>query len=322
MSRLFRNLSKYFIELVLAISGLLAIIQVFKKADLPATLGLTVFLAGVVAAIYRIRTATDEAQLQLKNLHEAIGKLNNQVTSLVIDQDSAYLRRTLTLIERAKEPHLYAGHEVATTVYEYARLLVSDLKRHRAREAKTVQIDEKYVINDLIASVASALPKDSYWLGITHLTTGWSSESDPGFQELVRTMNTRSKSGELTILRLYCTETLKELVPIKPDLDSAASAGIRIRILAGRDRPSDMSLLWGPIPDSVNLVNKPEPASELDRNSAICGMRFGTRGGRSLDRLTLCSPDSDEFRHWVLEFDRYWRRGTDYHPDLLKGDSA
>jgi hypothetical protein len=322
MSRLFRNLSKYFIELVLAVSGLLAIIQVFKKADLPATLGLTVFLAGVVAAIYRIRTATDEAQLQLKNLHEAIGKLNNQVTSLLIDQDSSYLERTLKEIERTKEPHLYAGHELASNVYDYARSLVSELKRHRERQAKTVEISEKYVINDLIASVASALPKDSYWLGITHLTTGWDSESDPGFHELVKTMNARSKSGELTVLRLYCTESLKELVPIQSHLDSAVSAGILIRILAGRQRPTDMSLLWGPIPDSVNLANKSAPASELDKGSAICGMRFETRGGRSLTTLTLVSPDSNDFRVLRLEFDQYWQRGTAYRPGLLQGDSA
>lgn len=127
-------------------------------------------------------------------------------------------------------------------------------------------------------------------------------------------MQNRSARHEVTILRIYCVSSLHSIEPISSHLKEGLESEIYIKILTGDQFPPDMSVLWGPLEKPVDVTGAARPANSLGDASAICGMRFDTRHGRSLDSLTLCSPDSEDFRSLRLEFDKYWSLAETYVP--------
>jgi len=270
-------------------------------------LAITIFLGSLIYSIFRIRTSI-----------EKIDDLSKRVESLLIEHSlhypEQYLRVVFKNIEQSREPHVRAGHELANEVYKYAGGLVTGLRELRESN-RAVQINERFVINDFLKGVVDSLPPRSYWLGVTHLTAAWGSESDPGFHDLVDAMNSRAKDGELTVLRIYCAESEDFVQTIRSQLDEAVACGIQIRILTGKGKrfPPDLSLLWVEANHQVDLRSK--PANALTKNAtAVCGMEFNTRQGRSLDALSIYSPCSDEFGFLRTHFDGSWSLGKEYKP--------
>src|SRR6266481_3270725 len=192
---------RYFVEIALALSGFLAILGKFATLGIQGSLAITVFLSSIIYSIFRIRTSI-----------EKVDELSAGVNSLLIEHSlnypEQYLRLVFKGVEQSREPHLRAGHELATEVYKYAAALVTELRKHRESNDR-VQIVERFVINDFLKGVVSSLPGKSYWLGITRLTSAWASDPDPGFRELIEAMNSRAAKRELTVLRIYCAESLQ-----------------------------------------------------------------------------------------------------------------
>lgn len=157
-----RFAGRYLVEIVLVLSALWAIIQRFGSVAPQVSIALTVFLASTIFAIYRIRTSVEEIDKSHKELVEAVATLDQDVRILLIEHSSQYLQTAFKDIKKPKEPHLYAGHELAKNIYSYARNLVTALKSHRERQSPTMRIDERFVINDFLISVLNSLPSRSY----------------------------------------------------------------------------------------------------------------------------------------------------------------
>jgi hypothetical protein len=301
---------RHLVEIALGISGFLGIVGKFSTLGIQGSLAITIFLSSIIYSIFRIRTSV-----------EKVDELSSRINALLLEHAAQYPEQYLRLIfkgvEQSREPHVRAGHELVTEVYKYAADLVTDLKRHRESKDR-VQIIERFVINDFLKGVVNALPDSSYWLGITRLTSAWSEQPDPGFRDLVDAMNSRAAKGELTVLRIYCAESEELLRPLEPHLSEAARSGIEIRTLTkketkGKELPSDLSLLWGATNAAPDLSGDARPADRLTKmETAICGMEFETREGRSLDTLTICGPESPDFRRLRFEFDDSWADAVSY----------
>jgi hypothetical protein len=303
----FKLAGHYFVEICLAVSGFLGILGKFTTLGIQSSLAITIFLCSIIYSIFRIRESI-----------EKIDELSASVNSLLLEHSpnfpEQYLRLVFKGVEESREPHIRAGHDLATEVYKYAGALVSELRKHHESKDR-VQIVERFVINDFLKGVVNSLPKESYWLGITQLTSAWASEPDPGFRDLADAMNGRAAKGELSVLRIYCVESSHSFSSLEPHLREAAKSGIKIRIWSKPERmPPDLSLVWGPL-DTKGLDLSIKPADALSQRApAICGMEFETRQGRSLDTLMIWSPtsNSNEYRRLKFAFDDAWSEAKPY----------
>lgn len=305
----FKLTGRYFVEIGLAVSGFLAILGKFTTLGIQGSLAITIFLCSIIYSIFRIRTS-------IEKIDELSASINSLLLEHSLNYPEQYLRLVFKGVEQSREPHIRAGHDLATEVYKYAAALVSELKKHHESKDR-VQIVERFVINDFLKGVVNSLPEKSYWLGITQLTAAWASEPDPGFRDLIDAMNGRAAKGELSVLRIYCVESSQSLTSLQPHLREAANSGIKIRILPKQERmPPDLSLVWGPL-DTERLDLSIKPADALSKCApAICGMEFETRQGRSLDTLMIWSPtsNSNDYRRLKFAFDDAWSAAQPYQP--------
>jgi hypothetical protein len=223
--------------------------------------------------------------------------------------------QSLSGFEDEQVPHIRAGHRIASDIYKDITRFVNELKRFRDNQSQFISVKENHVINELLFHIAASLPPNSVWLGVSHLTVGWEeSKADPEYRKFVRIVQDRSKKGELKVMRLYCVASRQEIDEIRTHLQEECAALIGVRTLMGRDVPRDMSLLWLHSDlQSIHLQPAEDRLVSRIRDlevKAICGMEFHTWQHRSLNKMSLYSPQSDDFDRLANEFDDYWSKGT------------
>ncbi|HVE70399.1 MAG TPA: hypothetical protein VNI54_03450 [Thermoanaerobaculia bacterium] len=304
--RIARFFSKYGLEMFLAVSGIWAITEKFQKLT-PETASLTLFLAGIVFTIYKIRDSLTEMKTDTATTQKALQQLVQEVNVL---QGDSYLRELVELGRTINndEPHLLAGHNATRSVYDHAATLLKGLRHLHLRDSQEFVVREKYIINDLLHALIKALPAPSVWLGVTHLTHGWDKDdADPGFREFRDEMHQRIKRGELIVLRVYWVGGDDISDKLRDNLLEEAAAGVKVGILRGSDPPSDLTLIYSLKPGSVTFDETTARESLRRDGSPICAMAFRTRRKRSLDSLDVYAPGAPEFRELALQFDQAWR---------------
>jgi hypothetical protein len=126
-------------------------------------------------------------------------------------------------------------------------------------------------------------------------------------------MHERSEKGRLTILRLY--EVGNGAAPRLATTVTEHKRKAVIQRFTSSDSVPDISIIWAPGSGSTRSDVAPKwdtPAVELRSSGAvpICGLRFTTRGGTWVDRVSVVPPASVAFGRMCDEFDSLWKRAS------------
>jgi hypothetical protein len=314
---------------LLAIGGvLLNVIPIFfQSLDANHRLsqaGLAMFLAGVVVEITDIRKRSAEAESDLAEIKALTGGIDAVInTALPFGTALSGLLEILTNAEREdvqRFVHIRAGEKLLRDhVVEFIPSFVRRLRDLQTTRA-TFELREPYFINDVLSNLKDSLPLGCVWFGVTHLAEGWlEDKADPGYYGFADGMRRRSKNGELQVFRIYCLGAGALSEEMQDHLSREAAAGISVRVLTqSKDCPEDLSLIWSPPGEKLvqQLTSADNPIEILRKNrvSAICGMKFVTRQGRSLDALEISAPECDDFQPLEQQFVKSWAKATPFTP--------
>jgi hypothetical protein len=282
-------------------------------------IGIAAFLAGVVVAITDIKKRSQEAESELAQIKVlTVGIEEAMNVTLRFGTALSAMVEIMTDVQRqdmGRFVHIRAGEKLLRDhVVDFIPSFVRRLKELQISPA-TFELREPYFINDLLSNLKDSLPEGSVWFGITHLVDGWLEEkADPGYYGFADGMRRRSAAGKIRIFRIYCLgrEALSD--EMKIHLGREAEAGIVVRLLENGQEWDDLSLIWsasGAI-SLGDLVRAKNPVELLrTRNvNPVCGMKFTTRQGRSLDVLNISAPDSDDFQPLEHQFVRAWDKAS------------
>src|ERR1700683_532952 len=99
-------------------------------------------------------------------------------------------------------------------------------------------------------------------------------------------------------------------------LTEELASGVQVRTISRKkDFPEDMSLIWAPLPPGAlldDLSQARDPIAVLRKLNVkpICGLKFATRQGHSLDGVQICSPGSTVFEQLEQDFTDAWPKAT------------
>lgn len=264
--------------------------------------GIALLVTGLSVSLVRIRRITDKIETLSESTHALIrfGGAASTVAQALL---------------RASEggPHARAG----TRALENYALTVLPNRANELLQLtpeRTFRLVEHHYINDFLLRLVEELPAGSIWCGVTHLTEGWLEPSaEPGYLEVVRRIQDRSRAGELTALRIYCSASEGDLAPLKAHLRRERESGIQVATLvagAGEWRPPDLTLIWPPVPRELRaeLVNQSDPIDRLRKSAPLpaCAMEFATTAGRMIRELNIHGSQSPAVLPLVQNFERAW----------------
>ena len=321
-------------EWLAAVGVLLSVVPIFLQPftervhgldKILGAIGLTLFLGGVVVSISDIRKRSEESEkeiAQIKALTLGIEQTSN--VALSFGTTLSALLQILTDVERRDAQqllHVRAGEKLLRKhIFDFIPRLVKQLMGLRENESK-FPLREPYFINDLLTILTKELGEldlqGSIWLGVTHLSEGWlEDKADPGYYNFVEGMRHLSSKGLLGVLRIYCLDGSPQSEKMTEHLARETSFGVRVRIIKNRVGCPDMSMIWAPSPAGLfdKLAQSHSPTSLLreEHVTPICGLKFVTREGRSLDEVEICSPTSTDFESLQQDFDEAWAKAAPF----------
>lgn len=178
------------------------------------------------------------------------------------------------------------------------------------RTKKQLKLEDRSTIYELLLHLAGAMPKRGIWVGASHLTNteGWlPDKGHPKFLEYAAKMRDRAKPGDLTVLRLYCAESDKQITGMKEFLRDEVRAGLNVRYMIAGKPPPDISMLFSPPESDVSPTG--DPISDFEKSGAylISAIEFQTRNDEALDSMRVFNADADRCTVLKQKFVASWR---------------
>jgi hypothetical protein len=226
--------------------------------------------------------------------------------------------------KNANAIHVRAVHRVVETIAShYMPNLIKgvNLDNH----CRELSLADHSPIHELMHELASKLPDQGIWLGITWLEdeAAWSAEADQQFSGFAQTIRNRAAKGNLKVLRLYKFSSESARERMLRTMAGESTHGIQVRdYVSGNQRILDISLLYKPR-DKPRARKVPHPAEDLhtldkltlmkrleDHFEPVCALEYTILAGRSAQKVEMFSGEHERFGKLVDHFATWWQQGT------------
>jgi hypothetical protein len=229
-----------------------------------------------------------------------------------------------SLLDLAGRHGKYAHGQVGGRILSYLLLDVftkaaSDLSRLTRGDEDSMELKEYHVVDKFVHDLIDCLPVGSAWIGISRLQSvdAWNEQTaHVDFHEFQKAVEKRCRRSEINYLRLWCFDEDRHRAEMTGILQAQSEAGLIQRWFISNDSIADFSIMWVPtrkLTERKQIHNLESPIDEWDGDGdlePLCGILFGTRGGRELEGMTIYSAASPEFRRLCHEWQTNWQQAS------------
>lgn len=226
-----------------------------------------------------------------------------------------------SLLDLARRQGNYAHSQSGGRILSHLLLEVftdaaHDLSRLAKGEKTSVELVEYHLVDRFVHELIDSLPTGSAWIGLSRLQNvdAWEQQtSHAHFHEFQKAVERRCKNEEINYLRLWCFDSDSDRQGMAAILERQKKAGLVQRWIVEEGATDDFSLIWAPkraLSIRTEICDPEAPMDAWDSSESelvpLCGIRFKTRGGRELEGMTIYSPDTEDFRHMQVAWERRW----------------
>lgn len=274
-------------------------------------IGLVLFVAGLIQTLRALpEELTDKVEKTVAEAGDlAYAELLRQFTQTPEVLLRA-IRRSDDIVART------AGEVIHDFIAKDVGPYVRELEQYMTN-SDPIELRHESSVYGTLRSVLKALPSDSVWLGITHLTeaSAWDMNVG-GFQKFNASVLEAARQNRLVVYRLYVTAS-EPSEAMLTRMRGVADSGVHVRVLRTKNKVNvpDVTLLYEPpagverIDGQDGYIAHPVRAIEQADYRPICLLEFDAQDSEVLSRVVVRPASAEsEFGDSEQMFRSAWRR--------------